>query len=184
MLRTQFARALILSSLFGAAASPGTAAPSTSALVAQIDNTCAATETVTKTRPSAILARTDTLATSRDPWRHVSERAYAALLKSDNTNDDLALVWTRRSAISWVQLVSQTPRGRSLASYCFRRDGSLAMVSQHAYDPVRGFNLRQTVYTDPHGTIIERTHRETAGDAAIWTDVHDLPFYHALAQPS
>jgi hypothetical protein len=184
MLRQQFACALILTIAFVAAASPSPAASSTSAMVAQIDTACAKAEAMTRSRPSAIFARTDTMTMAHDPWHKISESTYHGLVKTNNTTDDLALIWMNGTAVRFVQLASRTPQGKSLASYCYRPDGTLAMVAQDFYHPVQGYKRRQTIYVSRHGTVLVRERATTAGDPMVWADVHELPFYHALGNPT
>ena len=176
--RTSSALAALVAAL--ACSVPALAQTPAPILIQRIDTNCLVTANAAKASPNVWISNASNTSGVRTPWAKISLAQARALLQNPATRGEVGRVYMQNGKVAWAQLISLHTSGRSFADYCYRLDGSLAEVKQYAVLPAHQVRLRQVVYVDPSGTVLERQFAVTTGDAYLFKTPHDLPFYNTL----
>jgi hypothetical protein len=149
-------------------------------LVQRIDTNCLVTASAAKSSPNVWIAHQYNGSDTKTPWTKITMAQAQAILRNPAAHGDVARIYMQNNKVAWAQLISLHTSGRSFADYCFRLDGSLAQVKQYAVLGHHDVKLRQIVYLDDNGNVLQRQFAATDGDAALFVTTAKLPFYNTL----
>ena len=169
--------ALVVAFACSAPAFAQTPAPFT---IQRIDTNCLVTASAAKASPMMWIAHVYNGSDTKTAWTKIGTADAQALLKNPMTHGDLARIYMQNHKVAWAQLISLHTSGRSFADYCFRLDGSLAQVKQYAVLGHHDVKLRQLIFLDDNGNVLQRQFATTAGDAVLFTTTTKLPFYYTI----